>query len=97
MHKTSGLDIHKDTIFCGVYDWKTHQDVKEYLTITESIMAMGEYLKTEGVKEVAIESTGMYWILVWNILEEMGFDLTLVNPYLIKQRPGRKSDVKDAQ
>lgn len=44
-----------------------------------------------------MESTGIYWIPVWNILEESGFDLMLINPYLIKQMPGRKSDVKDAQ
>jgi len=44
-----------------------------------------------------MESTGMYWISIWNILEDMGFKLVLVNPYLIKQLPGRKSDVKDAQ
>lgn len=97
MHKTSGLDVHKDTIFCGVFDGKTHQEVKEFSTITLSIEALGAYLKSEGVEEVAMESTGMYWIPVWNILEEFGFDLTLVNPYLIKQMPGRKSDVKDAQ
>lgn len=97
MLKTSGLDVHKDTIFCGVFDGKTHQQVKEFLTLTASIMELGDYLKREGVQEVALESTGMYWIPVWNILEEMGFQLTLVNPYLIKQMPGRKSDVKDAQ
>jgi transposase len=97
MHKTSGLDVHKDTVFCGVFDGKSHQEVKEYSTLTCSITALGEYLKGEGVEDVALESTGMYWIPVWNILEEMGFRLTLVNPYLIKQMPGRKSDVKDAQ
>jgi transposase len=43
-----------------------------------------------------MESAGIYWIPVWNILEKMGFDLLLVNPYLVKQMPGRKSDVKDA-
>jgi transposase len=97
MHKTCGLDVHKDTIFCGVFDGKNYQEVKDYSTLTSSIIAMGEYLKSEGVEDVALESTGMYWIPVWNILEEMGFHLTLVNPYLIKQMPGRKSDVKDAQ
>ncbi len=97
MHKTSGLDVHKDTIFCGVFDDKNHQEVKEFSTLTSSIMALGEYLKSEEVEDVALESTGMYWIAVWNILEEMGFNLTLVNPYFIKQMPGRKSDVKDAQ
>jgi len=49
------------------------------------------------LESIAIESTGIYWIPVWNILEAMGFDLMLVNPYLIKQMPGRKSDIKDAQ
>jgi transposase len=58
---------------------------------------MGEYLMTEGVNQVAMESTSIYWVPVWNILLEMGFELTLVNPFLIKQMPGRKSDVKDAQ
>jgi transposase len=97
MHKTSGLDVHKDTVFCGVYDGKTHQEVREYPTLTGSIEELCDYLKSEGVVDVALESTGMYWIPVWNILEERGFHLTLVNPYLIKQMPGRKSDVKDAQ
>jgi transposase len=97
MHKTSGLDVHKDTVFCGVYNGNTHNEVKEYPTLTNSIKSMGEYLKSEGVERIAIESTGIYWIPVWNILEDMGFELILVNPYLIKQMPGRKSDVKDAQ
>ena len=58
---------------------------------------MGEELLSEEVDAIAMESTGMYWVPIWNILEEMGFQLILVNPYLIKQMPGRKSDVKDAQ
>jgi transposase len=49
------------------------------------------------VEEIALESTGIYWIAVWDLLYEMGFKLTLVNPYSIKQMPGRKSDIKDAQ
>lgn len=97
MYKTCGLDVHKNTVFCGIFDGKRHQVVKEYSTLTSSITSLGKYLKSEGVEDVALESTGMYWIPVWNILEEMGFKLTLVNPYLIKQMPGRKSDVKDAQ
>lgn len=95
--KVSGLDVHKDSVFCGIYDGKKQQEVKEYQTLTSSIKAMGEYLKSEEVKQIAMESTGTYWIPVWNILEEMGFELMLVNPFLIKQMPGRKSDVKDAQ
>lgn len=95
--KTCGLDVHKDTIFCAIFDGKYQSEVKEYLTLSSSIRNLGEYLLQESVKEIAIESTGIYWIPIWNILEEMGFELMLVNPFLIKQMPGRKSDVKDAQ
>jgi transposase len=95
--KVSGLDVHKDTIFCAVYDGKNYGEIQEYPTFSECIRSLGDYLRSERVKKIAIESTGIYWIPVWNILEEMGFDLILVNPYLIKQMPGRKSDIKDAQ
>jgi transposase len=71
--------------------------VKEFATFTKTIKEMGNMLEAEGIKEIAMESTGIYWVPVWNILEDMGFSLTLVNPYQIKQMPGRKSDVKDAQ
>jgi transposase len=97
MKRVCGLDVHKDTIFCATFNGKNHDPVREYLTLTSQIQAMGKDLQTEMVKTIAMESTGMYWVPVWNILEDMGFDLILVNPYLIKQMPGRKSDVKDAQ
>ena len=95
--KVSGLDVHKDSIFCAIYDGKGYSEVKEYSSMTNSVFMMGEYLQSEGVVHVAMESTSIYWVPVWDILEEMGFNLILVNPFLIKQMPGRKSDVKDAQ
>ena len=95
--KVCGLDVHKDSIFCSIYDGKTTSEVKIFDSTTRAIYEMGEHLMTERVKRVAMESTSIYWIPVWNILLEMGFELTLVNPFLIKQMPGRKSDVKDAQ
>jgi transposase len=95
--KVSGLDVHKDTIFCGIYDGKKNIAVQEFTTFTENIREMGIMLQRKKIKRIAMESTSIYWIPVWNILEDMGFDLMLVNPYLIKQMPGRKSDVKDAQ
>lgn len=97
MEKTCGLDVHKDTIFCAVHNGEKYGKVTEYLTTTSSIYELAEALQAEGVIDVAMESTGIYWIPVWNILEQMGFNLLLVNPFLIKQMPGRKSDVKDAQ
>ena len=95
--KVSGLDVHKDTVFCAIYNGASPGEVKEFSTVTASIQEMGSYLQEAGVEKIAMESTGIYWIPVWNILESMGFTLMLVNPYLIKQMPGRKSDVKDAQ
>lgn len=97
MKRACGLDVHKDTIFCATYNGRKQGPIKEYSTLTSSIYEMGEALLLAGVEDIAMESTGIYWIPVWNILEEMGFRLMLVNPYLIKQMPGRKSDVKDAQ
>ena len=95
--KVSGLDVHKDTVFCAIYDGKKYGEVTEYATYSENIREMAHMLHEQKVQRIAIESTGIYWIPVWNILEEEGFKLMLVNPFLIKQMPGRKSDVKDAQ
>jgi transposase len=95
--KTCGLDVHKDIIFCGTYNGKEYSEVKEYDTTTPQIRRMGAYLLNEGVTKIAMESTATYWVPVWDLLLEMGFELMLVNPFLIKQMPGRKSDVKDAQ
>jgi len=50
--------------------------------------SMGEYMQLEGVEEVALESTGIYWIAVWDMWYELGFKLTLLNPDFIKQIPG---------
>lgn len=95
--KVCGLDVHKDSIFCAVHNGKKPGEVKEYSTLTASILELADHLRSENVKRVAMESTGIYWIPIWNILEEQGFELMLVNPFMIKQMPGRKSDVKDAQ
>jgi len=100
--KTSGLDVHKETIFCAIYGddspkKKSKHEVKEFQSLTCEIKRMGNYLQEAGVKRVAMESTGIYWIPVWNILEHMGFELMLVNPYLVKALPGKKSDVKDSE
>ena len=86
--------VHKDTIFCAIYDGKMYEEEQEYFIFSETIRNMGDTLRQEGVKRIAIESSGIYWIPVWTILEDMGFELMVINPFLIKQMPGRKSDVK---
>ena len=95
--KVSGLDVHKDSIFCAIYNGNAYSPVNEYDSTLPKIRQMGEYLRSEGVTKVAMESTSTYWVPVWDVLLEMGFELMLVNPFLIKQMPGRKSDIKDAQ
>lgn len=95
--KCCGLDVHKETIFAAIDANGKTSEVREFGTLTCHIGALGDWLRESGVTDVAMESTGIYWIPVWNILEASGFRLTLVNPYFIKQMPGRKSDVKDSQ
>jgi transposase len=89
--KTSGLDVHKDSIFCAIYDGKSYSVVKEFTTTSVSIRSLGEYLKSEKVKKVALESTSTYWVPVWDILYEMEFDLTLINPLHIKKCPAGRA------
>ena len=82
--KTCGLDVHKDSIFCALYNGEEYSEVKEYATTTPNIRQMGDYLFAEGVRKVAMESTSTYWVPVWDVLLEMGFELMLVNPFLVK-------------
>jgi len=96
MKKVCGLDIHKDTIFMCILKENNEATLKEYTTLTTGIESLKELLLEVGVEEIAMESTGIYWIPIWRILGD-SFTLKLVNPYYIKQVPGRKTDVKDAQ
>ncbi|MBD5505779.1 MAG: IS110 family transposase [Lachnospiraceae bacterium] len=92
-----GLDVHKDSIYLCIMG---HDEAiifeKTYGVLTPDLRRMCEDMLERGVTEVAMESTAVYWIPVWNELCE-SMELKLVNPYFIKQLPGRKSDVKDAQ
>jgi transposase len=96
MKKVCGLDVHKDTIFLCILSSTGETLLREYSTLTPDIEALLGLVKSEKVCEVAMESTGIYWIPVWRILQGQ-VALKLVNPYFIKQLPGRKTDVKDAQ
>jgi transposase len=86
---TVGVRCHLDT-------GKTFAEVRTFTTMTRDLTASADYLEALGVTPGALESTGVLWKPVWNILEGR-FTLFLVNPRHIKQVPGRKSDVKDAE
>ena len=72
--KVCGLDVHKDTIFCAIYDGKSYSGVKEYESMTNGVFALGEYLRNEGVKQVAMESTSIYWTPVLRPCKSLTFN-----------------------
>jgi transposase len=98
--KVAGLDVHQKFITVGVRcrldTGKTFTEVRTFGTVTRDLRAMADYLQALGVTHVAMESTGVLWKPVWNILDGR-FTLLLVNPRHVKQVPGRKSDVSDAE
>lgn len=93
----AGLDVHKDSIYlCIMGHDETIIFQKTYGVLTPELRQMCSDMVERGVTEAAMESTAVYWIPVWNELCG-SMELKLVNPFFIKQLPGRKSDVKDAQ
>jgi len=96
MDKCCGLDVHKDSIFACILDAQGEKILeKRYGTLTSELTQLRENLIEHGCGKVAMESTSIYWMPVWRVLQS-DFSLKLANPYFIKQLPGRKSDVKDA-
>lgn len=93
----AGLDIHPDEIWACVPEDRGEQSVRQYGTCTQDLHDLADWLAACGVRTVALESTGVYWIPIYEILEERGFDLCLINPHTAKSVDGRKSDLLDCQ
>jgi transposase len=95
-----GLDIHKKTIVACVLltdpDGTSQRIVRTFGTMTADLLALGDWLDLQAVTQVAMESTGVLWRPVFNVLEE-GRTLVLVNAQHIQAVPGRKTDVKDSE
>jgi len=94
-----GLDVHKETVVACVRlltDGKVVKEVRTFSTTTASLIELSEWLTATKCTHVAMEATGVYWKPVWHILADGGFELVLANAAHIKNVPGRKSDVKDA-
>ena len=96
MRAVCGLDVHKDTVYLCILCSDGEIIERVFGVLTFQLRDMRRLMQSHGVTEVTMESTAMYWIPIWRVLEPH-FRLKLVNPYFIKQLPGRKSDVKDAQ
>jgi transposase len=93
----AGIDIGATSLFVAVPADRAAQPVRAFGTFTEDLIAIGDWLQACGVQTVAMESTGVYWIPLFQILEMRGFEVCLVNARHVKNVPGRKSDVADCQ
>lgn len=89
----AGIDIGAQKVFVSVEE----EPVRHFLTFTEDFEKLRDYLLKLKVGSVAMEATGVYWVVLYEVLEEAGLDVWLVDGRQTKQVPGRKTDVKDCQ
>jgi transposase len=96
----AGLDVHKKSVVACVWNspltGPTTKETRSFGTMTADLLALSDWLQSHAVTHVAMESTGVYWKPIYNLLEG-SFELMLVNPQHIKAVPGRKTDVADAE
>ena len=93
----AGIDVGSQSHYVAVPQGRDERCVREFRCYTYDLYAMASWLKDCGVETVAMESTGVYWIPVFQVLESMGFEVALVNPKFAKNVTGRKTDVSDCQ
>lgn len=91
-----GLDVHKKSITACMIT-PQGKEVKTFGTMTEDILTLVEWIKSKGCAHVAMESTGVYWKPIYNLLELEEIEAMVVNAKHIKAVPGRKTDIKDAE
>lgn len=97
--RCAGLDVHKDTVVACVRTIRGRRveyDTATFGTTTAALLQLADWLAARGVRPVAMEATGVYWKPVWHVLES-SFELRLANAHEVRNFPGRKSDVSDAQ
>jgi transposase len=99
LERCAGLDVHQETVvacvLAGSLDKKPKQEIKTFGTTTKELLHLHDWLLERECTHVAMESTGVYWKPVWNLMED-SFELILANPQRIKNVPGKKTDMKDA-
>ena len=96
--RCAGLDVHKNTVMACVRapgpDGGRTSTVRRFRTFTDSLRQLRSWLIAEGVTQVAMEATGVYWKPVWHVLETVPeFELLLANAHAVKNMPGRKTDL----
>ena len=94
--KNCGLDVHKETVVSTVCGKGVKTETRTFGTFTSSLKEMKEWLSSIGITHIAMESTGVYWKPIFNILED-AFEILLVNARHLKNVPGRKTDKADSR
>lgn len=93
----AGIDIGASEIYVAVREDPEDKPIRSFTSFTDDLHRLADWLSGCGVKTVAMESTGVYWIPLYEILESKGFEVYLVNAREVKNVPGRKTDVQDCQ
>src|SRR5262252_9274513 len=93
----AGIDIGNESHYVAVPPSRDSQPVRRFGCTTAELKAMAAWLKRCEIRTVAMQSTGVYWVAVFDILEQAGFEVYLVNARDTKNLPGRKSDVQESQ
>jgi transposase len=91
--KSAGADVGSRMIYIALPDGK----VVRFKTFSEDLQQAVIFLKNSGINQLAMEATGVYWIVFYSLLEQAGIEVHVVNPRMVKHVPGRKSDVQDCQ
>jgi transposase len=95
--RVAGLAVGKDEVVAAVRtpngSGGRRQEIRTYRTFTPVLKELVPWLGAEGVTEVVMEATGQYWLPIWYVLEDAGFNLKLVNARHVKILPGRKTDL----
>ena len=89
----AAIDVGSETLFVAVVG----QPVRQFSTMSYGLNELREYMVAAGVKTVALEATGVYWLPIYEVLEQAGLEVCVVNGAHVKSLPGRKSDVADCQ
>jgi transposase len=95
--QAAGIDIGASEHWVSISSELDPEPVRKFSCFTADLYAIAEWLKSKGITTVAMESTGVYWIPLFQILETSGLEVRLVNAHFVKTVPGRKSDVLDCQ
>jgi transposase len=94
---SAGIDIGNESHFVAVRPGSDAQPVREFGSWTEDLQKMADWLQACGVKQVVMQSTGVYWMAVYEVLQKRGFQVCLTNARDTKNLPGRKSDVQESE